>query len=628
MWPQRLDTLLKGAYACRVRVLAGVAAVVLAALVAACGGGDKQTKETDKIPRGGTLRVGSVQGTVEDRLSTIDPAKIEFAPEISELQRCCLLRTLVNYRGGTTEEGGSVLRPDLAVALPLVSEDGLSYTFRLKPGLRYAPPYEHVTIKAQDIVRAIEYALRLKSADSYLMLVIEGAREFQSGRADTVAGVETPDDRTLVVHVAERVGDLAERFSFPITAPVPPGTDVGDKQIGRVPVSSGPYMLAGSEDFDFSRAPNKRRLLSGYVFGKRITLVRNPAWRNDPLRAAYVDRIVLTFEGLADKAAAKVDQGRLDVALGQLVPTTEQLERYSADPALEKRLFAHVGNVVRYISLNVAVPPFDDVHVRKAVNLAIDKQALRRTARGGRGGRIAGHIAPDALLNNLLLDYDPYETPGGRGDLEAAQEEMAKSRYDRNRDGVCDAPACSGLLAPVRNDDPAIPLLGKIVADNLRPIGIELDVKAVDADTYFEDVSLPQSRLPVIPALGWAPDTLNGAGVFPSLFYGPLVGLPGLAGSLVGASPQQLGKWKYTVTNVPNVDGKIEECLRLTAGAQIQCWAETDQLLMETVVPWVPYLFDGSTQAVSNRVSRFTFAQSGFLLMPAFDQIALKPGSS
>lgn len=606
-----------------VRVLAGVAAILLAALVAACGGGDEQARKTDKAPRGGTLRVG----IIEETLATIDPAKIDFDPAISELQRCCLLRTLVNYRGATTEEGGSVLKPDLAVALPKVSEDGLTYTFRLRPGLRYAPPYDHVTIKAQDIVRAIEYALRLKSA--FFFLVIEGAPEFQSGRADTVSGLETPDDRTLAVHLAELVGDLAERFSFAITAPLPPGTDVGDKQIGRVPVSSGPYMVAGSAGFDFTRAPTKQRLPSGYVLQTRLGLVRNPAWRNDPLRAAYVDRIVLTSEDPApDKAAAKVDQGRLDVALGQLLPTTQQVERYSADPALEKRLFAHVGNGLRYISLNVAVPPFDDVHVRKAVNLAIDKQALRRTARGGRGGRIAGHIAPDALLNNLLLDYDPYETPGHRGDPKAAKAEMAKSRYDRNRDGVCDARACSGLLAPARNDDPAIPRLAKIVADNLQPIGIELDVKAVDPDTYFEDLLLPQSRVPVIPALGIAPDTLNGASVFPSLFYGPLVGGPASAStSLVGASPRQLRKWKYAVTKVPNVDGKIAECLRLTAGAQIQCWAETDQLLMETVVPMVPYLFDGFTQAVSNRVSRFTFSQSGYVLMPAFDRIALKQGS-
>jgi peptide/nickel transport system substrate-binding protein len=610
------------------RLRAAVAAAALTAVVGACGGGDnEQTRKTDDVPRGGTLRFGTVEGV---EFATLDPAKIEFAPMVTELHRCCLLRTLVNYRGATTEEGGSVLRPDLAVALPEVSGDGRTYTFRLKTGLRYAPPYEDVTIKAQDIVRAIEYSLREGPVFyANFMRVVEGATEFSSRQADTVSGLETPDDRTLVVHVVELVGDLAERFSFPNTAPMPPGTDVGHRRIGRIPVSSGPYMVAGAESFDFSRAPTKQRLPSGYVFNKRITLVRNPAWRNDPLRAAYVDRIVLTLETTPDQAAAKVDRGDLDFAIGQLVPTAEQKERYAADPALEKRLFAHVGNVVRFISLNTAVPPFDDVHVRKAVNLAIDKQALRPAARGGLGGRIAGHIAPDALLNNLLLDYDPYETPGHRGDLEAARKEMRKSRYDRDRDGVCDAPACSGLLAPARNDDPSILVLARIVRDNLRPIGIELDVKSVDPDTYFEKLLLPEARVPMVPAIGVGPDTVNAASVFPSGFYGPLVGTPASFNpSLVGASPQQLKGWKYVVTKVPNVDRKISECIRLTAGAQIQCWAETDQLLMETVVPWVPYLFEGFAQVVSDRVARFTFSQSGFVLIPAFDQIALKEGSS
>src|SRR5215212_10093252 len=200
------------------RVPAVFAAIGLALLVAACSGGDdEQARKTDETPRGGTLRVG----TITEALPPLDPAKIDFAPPITELQRCCLLRTLVNYRGATTEEGGTVLRPDLAVALPKVSEDGLAYTFRLKPGIRYAPPYEDVTINAQDIVRAIEYALRLKSAyETNSMLVIEGARDFQNGTADTVSGLETPDDGTLVVHLAELVGDLSERFSFTFTSPI------------------------------------------------------------------------------------------------------------------------------------------------------------------------------------------------------------------------------------------------------------------------------------------------------------------------------------------------------------------------------------------------------------------------
>jgi peptide/nickel transport system substrate-binding protein len=611
------------------RIPARAAALALAALLAGCAGdGDSEGDQTDEIPRGGTLRIGFVGAADVGTIPTMDPAVIEFEPGMSELHRCCLLRTLVNYRGATTEDGGAVLRPDLAIALPKVSEDGLAYTFRLKPDLRYAPPYEDVPIKAQDIVRAIEYALAGKPAFlAGFLFVIEGAQEFQSGDADTVSGLETPDEHTLVVHVAERVGDFAERFSYAVTAPIPPGADVGHPEIGRIPVSSGPYMVAGAENFDFSRPPSKERLPQGYVFNRRVTLVRNPAWGNDALRAAYADRIVVTVEGPPEKAAAKVDQGRLDVALGQLLPTLEQRERYRRDPELKKRLFAHVGNTVRYINLNVGVAPLDDIHVRKAISLAVDKEALRGAARGVLGGRIAGHIAPDAMLNNLLLDYDPYETAGGRGDVEAAREEMSKSRYDRDHDGICDASVCKGLLAPVRNDEPTNARLGEIVRDNLRPIGVEIEIRSFDPDTYFEEIILPASRVPLIPSLGFGPDNLNAAGILAS-FYGPSVGTPGGSLSLVGASLRQLKEWKYPVRSVPNVDEKIAECLRLTAGAQVQCWAELDQLLMEKVVPYVPYLFEGAAQVVSDRVARFTFAQSSFVLIAAFDQIALKEGSS
>ena len=146
------------------RVPAGFAAIGFAVLVAACSGGDdEQARKADQAPTGGTLRIGITAIRRRSRRSI--PRRSTSIPPITELQRCCLLRTLVNYRGATTEEGGSVLRPDLAEALPKVSEDGLAYTFRLRSGFRYAPPYEDVTIKAQDIVRAIEYALRLESAD-------------------------------------------------------------------------------------------------------------------------------------------------------------------------------------------------------------------------------------------------------------------------------------------------------------------------------------------------------------------------------------------------------------------------------------------------------------------------------
>ena len=606
--------------------------VALAAVAGGCRGG-KAEHAAGGAPRGGTLRIGvAVPG---DPLATLDAARIEFSPAVTELLSCCLTRTLLNYRTGTTEEGGAVLRPDLAAALPQVADDGLTYTFRLKPGLRYAPPYERVSMKAQDVVRAIEHALRVGPPGP--LVEIEGAQQFRGRKAGRVSGLETPDDRTLVVHVTKRIGDLGERFSDPTTAPIPPEADVGFGKVGAIPVATGPYMLAGSERLDYAHAA-ARRLPSGFAPGKRITLIRNPSWTDDGLRADYADRIVLSLERVphpdpssalaADKAAADVDEGRLDLAIGPLLPTDEQLRRYSSSPQLRKRLFTHVGNVVRFISLNVALPPFDDIHVRKAANLVVDKKALIQATSTGLGGRIADHIAPDALLDNLLLDYDPYPTPGHHGDLEAAKREMRKSRYDRNHDGVCDAVTCRSVLAPVRNDDPAIIRLGHVARDSLRRIGIDLDVKVVDPDTYFGKLITAQGRVPVVPALGILLDNLNAASFFPGLFYGPLLGTPAAENvSLVGASPQQLRRWGYRVRAVPSVDGKIRQCLRLIARSQTECWAETDQLLMERVVPWVPYLFEATAFVVSRRVARFTFSQSSAIELPAFDRIALKAGS-
>jgi ABC-type oligopeptide transport system substrate-binding subunit len=54
--------------------------------------------------------------------------------------RCCLLRTLLSYQGAPTSQGGATLRPDLAASMPTVSDDGLTWTFRIRQGLQYAPP--------------------------------------------------------------------------------------------------------------------------------------------------------------------------------------------------------------------------------------------------------------------------------------------------------------------------------------------------------------------------------------------------------------------------------------------------------------------------------------------------------
>src|SRR5207249_1384947 len=138
---------------------------------------------------------------------------------------------------------------------------------------------------------------------SFYYSVIQGFDAYAAGKADSISGLEAPDDTTLRVHLTSATGDLGERLALPAAAPIPPnpsappaafGVATGhDDDDGGFLVASGPYMVDGSEALDFSLPPGQQRAARGVVPGSAITLVRNPSWdpASDELRAAYVDRI-------------------------------------------------------------------------------------------------------------------------------------------------------------------------------------------------------------------------------------------------------------------------------------------------------------------------------------------------
>ena len=118
-------------------------------------------------------------------------------------------------------------------------------------------------------------------------------------------------------------------------------------------------------------------------------------------------------------------------------------DRYRNDPELEGRLIVSPDEGIEMILFNLAQPPFDDVHVRRAVNLAVDKARVLEMCCVA--ATAATHPVIDSLVGNLLADYAPFGTQGNRGDLEAAKREMRLSRYDSDGDGMCDARACQNV---------------------------------------------------------------------------------------------------------------------------------------------------------------------------------------
>ena len=285
---------------------------------------------------------------ISDVQDAFDPQK-EYSSVTWEYYRCCLLRTLLSYNGQTTDQGGSELRPDLAAEMPVVSDDGLTWTFTLKHGITYAPPMQDVTVTSSDIVRALEReacGTCNVGGYSFYYSAIKGFDAFAAGDADSISGLETPDDSTLVVTLNDPTGDLGYRLAMPASAPIPPlpgepkarlGAATGhDPNWGQFLVATGPYMFEGSEAMDFSAPPKEQTPVAGYAPGRSIVLVRNPSWdaSTDDLRPAYADRIETTIGGTAEDIALKIDSGDIDIGL-DAVPPANQVQQYSTDPDLE-----------------------------------------------------------------------------------------------------------------------------------------------------------------------------------------------------------------------------------------------------------------------------------------------------
>ena len=606
------------------RMLAVLAVLSLAA--AACGTGEdtggpeaESTGAEGELQSGGTLKLG-ISADVDQ---AFDPAE-EYSAISWEIFRCCLLRTMLSFSGQEAEDGGNEPRPDLATDMPEVSEDGLTYTFTLKEGINYAPPYQDTPVVAGDFVRAIERLACDKCSDEgypFYYDVIEGFED-SNGEAGSVTGATAPDDQTLVITLTQPTGDFPYRMTMPATAPIPEGAATGhDDDYGRYLIATGPYMFEGSESIT-AEAP-----VPGYDPDRSWSLVRNPSWdpETDEMRPAYVDAIQVTINESTDVNFQQWEAGDLDLIFDG-VPPKNILQKYTTDPALKEQLHVNPSDGLRYLAMNLAQPPFDDVHVRRALNLVMDKEALRLTRGGELFGNLASHIIPDTLLDFQLQDFVPsWGTDSPTGDVEAAKAEMAQSKYDKDGDGVCDDPACQNVLL-IADEESPYPDQNAVIQQSSEQIGITYDIRSGDRYKFMYDTcDDPASQFGLCPSVGWFKDYSDAFTFgFPLLHSGAI---ESSNYSLVGASAEVLNKAGYQTTEVPGLDADIDACaLEPVGDSRIACWAGVDQKAMEEIVPMVPWLFDNDVDISGPRIVNYTNdAMSGLM---ALEQVALAGGGA
>jgi peptide/nickel transport system substrate-binding protein len=433
------------------------------------------------------------------------------------------------------------------------------------------------------------------------------------------------DDHTLTITTTRPAGDLPYRMMMPAAAPIPTGADEGhEDDYGRLLISSGPYMFEGS---DQAQQPPTDPF-PGYRPGRSIILVRNPSWtsESDDIRPAYLERIEIQIGLTTEDMQNKIKAGELHVNLDG-VPPPQIIQEYQGDPAKQQLLGSFVGDGVYYLSMNVAEPPFDDIHVRKALNYATDKAGLLRIRGGPLFGEPAGHAITNPLTADILADFDPYATTDSAGDIELAKEEMAQSKYDTDGDGVCDAPECKGVVTSTDEADP-YPDQAALLQENFNQIGIELNTTTFERTTMYDKCNDPAARVALCAGPGWFKDYSDATTFGEPLFGSSAIGPDSCCNyALVGAPANVLKQNDYKVTDVPSVDSKFKECDAIPVGDErYQCWAEFDQMVTEEVVPWVPINFAKDVFVWSDQVQNFIYDQ--FSGQPNLAQMALVGGGA
>jgi peptide/nickel transport system substrate-binding protein len=352
-------------------------------------------------------------------------------------------------------------------------------------------------------------------------------------------------------------------------------------------------------------------------------MVRNPAYdqSTDNLRTNNVDGISVTIDTNVNDIFNKVQSGALDTSFVNQPPKTI-LQQYLTQPAKKNLIHFNPGDVTTYITMNWATPPFDDIHVRKAVNLIMDKGAMLQAWGGPSFGQIATHITPPIVLNNQLTQsYDPYATPDFHGDLGKAQAEMKQSKYDTKKTGTCDAPACKNLVMINRNVTPWTDL-EPVVVSSLGKIGIQVKPRELATSAAYTTIQTVKNKIPIALNAGWGKDYADASTFFIPLMAGTSIIPTGNTNyALVGLTSSQAGGLGISVpagASIPNLDTDIDSCEKVPATdpSRNTCWANLDKKTMEQAVPWIPYLWTNQPTVTNASLTHFEFDQfSGYLSM-------------
>ena len=343
-------------------------------------------------------------------------------------------------------DGNSKIVPSLAESWD-ISDDGLEYTFHLRQGVKF---HNGNDFTAEDVAYTFHRMLTVEGGvNTEFIDQIKGADELLAGETDTLEGVEVVDDYIIKVTLKEPFAGFLASISSPgVSIYDSEATEAAGDQFGM-----DPAVTVGTGPFEFA----------SWSFNNQLVLTRNEDyWKG----ASGLPGVVIKIIPDTETQSMMFESGELDIL--DLDYAADSVDRFTETYPDQIVQGPRVGIV--YFTMNFNKEPFQDVRVRKAVQMSIDRQAILDALYGGRG-QVEQGIFPHGLIgfnpDQEEIKYDP----------EAAKALLAEAGY---------ADGFDMEIAADSSASDTMTMALEIVSDQLAEVGIRAEIKNYDESTWLE----------------------------------------------------------------------------------------------------------------------------------------------
>ena len=471
---------------------------------------------------------GNIVVTYKDDVATLDPAIGYDWQNWSMIKS--LFDGLMDYDPGTTD-----LRPGLAESYT-ISDDGMVFTFEVRNGVQFHNGRE---MTAEDVVYSFNRVTNptTQSPGAGFFWSIKGYDAMASGEADALEGVTVEGPSTVRIELSRPDATFLHVMALNFASVVPrEAVEASGDDFGKNPVGTGAFSLAE------------------WTIGQRLVFAKNETyWRNG---IPYLDQITFEVGQEPIVALLRLQNGEVDVP-GDGIPPAK-FQEVMGDPAQAERVVEGGQLHTGYITLNTQMPPFDNADVRRAVNMAINKDRIIQIINGRA-------IAATQPLPPTMPGYtEGYE--GYAFDPEAAKAMLAKAGFAEGFE----------TELYVMNTDPN-PRIAQAIQQDLAGIGITAGIKSLaQASVIAAGGEADQAPMIWSGGMAWIADFPDAAN-----FYGPILGCSGAI----------QGGWNWSWYCNEALDEKSASADAIVdparAGERLEMWSEIYMTIMEDA-PWVP----------------------------------------